>query len=217
MGIWSWLFGSRQEPARRAEEPRLAPPPHSAQPYPDEPAYPAAPPRAAEDTPFLPEQAPEPVAEDSRTMADPELAPDPAPQPEPPMEPLPPPKWVAPSYLIPRLPPVGSTPITRRMLSAMQAMGFDATGWTEEQARIVLAARDYFEALFAELGKPPGRYKEVRLACIRDLVASARLHEPLLAWAAQDGKREQEGPRELGPPDLHQAARTVWQRAMDRG
>ncbi|MFH5923087.1 hypothetical protein [Roseomonas xinghualingensis] len=123
------------------------------------------------------------------------------------------PKWQAPAHLVPQLPPLGTAPITPRQHAALQSVGFDASGWTELQARIVLAARDYFEVLFAERGKPPGRYKEVRLACIKELLADDRFYDELPAWSAREMRRPSGEKKELGPEGLYTAAVLIWKKA----
>jgi hypothetical protein len=204
MSLWSRLFGSRQPARPKTEEPQLAPIPRTAALNPESEPY----------EPFeaeaVPVESPEPEAGP--------IAASPVP-PEQPAAPGPPaaPKWLAPPKLIPRLPPLGTTPITPRQLAALQSVGIDAAGWTDQQARVVLAARDYFEVLFAERGKPPGRYKEMRLSCIKQLLADERFLEELPAWAAGEIKGEDGSPKALAPGSLYDAAVHIWRKAMKAG
>jgi len=227
MSLWSRLFGSRRDERPKAEEPQLAPIARPAPVHPPEPEPIVAPPvvQAPIEPPppvEAPAPSPEPVAE--TTLPEPpreEAAPESHPQNDAPQDhvveaaaPAAPaaPKWQAPAHLVPQLPPLGTTPITPRQHAALQSVGFDASGWTELQARIVLAARDYFEALFAERGKPPGRYKEVRLACIKELLADDRFYDELPAWSAREMRRPNGERKELGPESLYTAAVLIWKK-----
>jgi hypothetical protein len=126
------------------------------------------------------------------------------------------PNWVAPPELIPVLKPFGKKPITEKQLRSLASVGFDATGWTAEQAHLTQAARAYFDALFTERGRPPGRYKASRLFCMKELLADQSLYAELTAWLQSEQKRDSAGPRQVYPGSLHDAAVRAWEKAAAR-
>jgi hypothetical protein len=199
MSLWSWLFGLWTK-----TKPVIDPPSHHAfdrvEEGPVQPSPPA--PTPATDRP---EPAASSAFDAHKTEAEIQLPSD-----------LPPIRrsWVAPNYLIPKLPPFGVHPVSAGQHEALRSVGFDADGWTSEQARLVLSARDYFAEIISRHGAPQENYKLVRLWMINRMMQHPEHFDALVHWSEREWKRRS-GQVRLTKGPMHATAIGIWQNAMN--
>lgn len=91
--------------------------------------------------------------------------------------------WMAPKGLVFDLPASAGTPISERQVAAIRSLRVDAQNWTDQQASLVLAARDLVDDFIHHGRMPPGHFKEVRLRLILAFLANLAFHHEVRDWA----------------------------------